>query len=96
MLGALGRVGRGFGSARRAALGWAWGLALVGVLGWVGRGVWLWWVCWAGLGVGFGSGGCAGLGWAWGLALVGVLGWVGGGFGFLCMVYNVHAFFMSS
>ena len=26
-------VGRGFGSARRAGLGWAWGLALVGVRG---------------------------------------------------------------
>ena len=52
VLGALGRVGRGFGSARRAGLGWAWDF---------GR--------WAGLGVGF---------------------------GFLCMVYTVHVFFMSS
>ena len=33
----------------------AWdGLALLGVLGWVGRGIWLCWVRWAGLGVGFG------------------------------------------
>ena len=50
-MGALGRVGRGFGSAGRAglcwrvefgraglaALGWAWDLALVGPLGWVGQ-----------------------------------------------------------
>ena len=51
-MGALGRVGRGFGSAGRAelcwgvgfgraghaGLGWAWDLALVGALGWVGQG----------------------------------------------------------
>ena len=47
----FGRVGRGmwpcwvgFGWARWAGcagLGWAWGLAVLGVLGWVGRGVWL-------------------------------------------------------
>ena len=48
-MGALGRVGRGFGSAGlcwgvgfgragRAGLGWAWELALVGPLGWVGQG----------------------------------------------------------
>jgi len=54
-------------------------LALLGALGWVGRGIWR-----------------VGLGWAWGLALVGALGWVGCGFGFLCMVYIVHVFFMSS
>ena len=52
-----------------AVLGWARDLALLGALGWVGRGVWLWWARWAGLGVGFGSGvgvwlWCAGLGWA--------------------------------
>ena len=35
-MGALGWVGRGFGYAGRAGLGWAWGLPLVGVLGWVG------------------------------------------------------------
>ena len=52
MVGPLCCVGRGFGSARRAGLGWAWDLALLGELGWVGSGVgvWLW---------------CAGLGWAW-------------------------------
>ena len=55
MVGPLCCVGRGFGSARRAGLGWAWDLALLGELGWVGSGVgvWLW---------------CAGLGWAWILA----------------------------
>ena len=48
-MGALGRVGRGFDSAGRAelcwgvgfgraGLGWAWDLALVGALGWVGQG----------------------------------------------------------
>ena len=51
-MGALGRVGRGFGSAGRAGvcwgvgfgsagragLGWAWDLVLVGALGWVGPG----------------------------------------------------------
>ena len=49
VLGALGRVGHGFGSA---------------TLGWVGRGIWPCWAHWARLGVGFGSGGRAGLGWA--------------------------------
>ena len=58
MLGALGRVGRGFGSAKRVG-------AVLGAL----CGVWLWWA-----GVGFGRAGCAGSGWAWGLALVGALG----------------------
>jgi len=37
LLGALGCVG-------------AWDLAVLGVLGWVGRGIWLWWARWAGLG----------------------------------------------
>ena len=86
---------RGVGCAGRAVLCWAWGLALVGVLGWLGRGFgsarraglgWEWDLAvlggWAGLGVGFGSGGRA--------------GWVGRGFGFLCMVYIVHVFFMMS
>ena len=78
-------------------------LAVLGALGWVGRGVW------AGLGADLAF--CvwrAGLGWAWdlavlgvlggwawGLALVGGLGWVGRGFGFLCMVYIVHVFMSS-
>ena len=53
-------------------------LALLGALGWVGRGIWPCWEGWAGLGVGFGSGGRAGLGWAWDLAVLGAgLGWVG-------------------
>ena len=59
MLGALGRVGRGFGSAKRGlgpcwarcvgfgSGGRAWGLAVLGALGRVGRGVWLWWARWA-------------------------------------------------
>ena len=50
LLGALCCVGRGFGCAGRAGLGWAWYLAVLGALGWVGRGVWLWWARWAGLG----------------------------------------------
>ena len=49
-MGALGQVGRGFGSAGRAELCWGVGLAVLGVLGWVGRGIWLWWARWAGLG----------------------------------------------
>ena len=56
--------------------------------------IWPCWARWAGLGVGFGSGGRAGLGWAWDLAVLG--GRVGCGFGFLCMVYIVHVFFMPS
>ena len=44
--------------------------------------IWLCWACWAGLAVGFGSGGRAELAWA--------------RFGFLCMVYIVHVFFISS
>ena len=56
-------------------------LALLGALGWVGRGIWPCWACWAVGWVGFGSGG---------------LGWVGCGFGFLCMVCIVHVFFTSS
>ena len=44
LVGALGRVGRGFGRARRAELGCGvWPC-------WVGRGIWLWWARWAGLG----------------------------------------------
>ena len=46
LVGALGLVGRGFGPAGRAGLGWAWGLAVLGAL--------------AGLGVGFGRAGRAG------------------------------------
>ena len=64
-MGALGQVGRGFGSAGRAELCWGVGLAVLGVLGWVGRG--------------FGSAGCAELCWGVGLAVLGVLGWVGRG-----------------
>ena len=42
LVGALGLVGRGFGPAGRAGLGWAWGLAVLGFgragrAGWVGR-----------------------------------------------------------
>ena len=46
LVGALGLVGRGFGPAGRAGLGWAWGFAVLGAaglgvvsLGWVRRGV---------------------------------------------------------
>ena len=72
LLGALGLVGRGFGPAGRAGLGWAWGLAVLGALAglgvvlgvlWVGRGVWLCWARW--------------LGWAWGLAVLGALAGLG-------------------
>ena len=52
-----------FGRAGRAGLGWSWDLALLGALGWVGRGIWPCWARWAGLVVGFGSAGRAGLGW---------------------------------
>ena len=38
----------------------------------------------------------AGLGQVWDLDVLGALAWVGRGFGFLCMVYVVHVFFMSS
>ena len=69
---------------------WARDVAVLGALGWVGRGVWVRWAGWAGLGVGFGRAGRAGLGWRWGLALVGALGWVGRGFGCLCMVYTLY------
>ena len=35
----------------RAVLCWAWDLAVLGALGWVGRGVWLWWArCGSGFG----------------------------------------------
>ena len=44
--------------------------------------IWLCWAHWARLGAD--------------LALLGALGWVGRGFGFLCMVYIVHVFFISS
>ena len=72
LLGALGLVGRGFGPAGRAGLGWAWGLAVLGALAglgvvlgvlWVGRGVWLCWARW--------------LGWAWGLPVLGALAGLG-------------------
>ena len=99
LVGALCCVGRGFGCAGRAGLGLAWNLAVLGALGWVGRGIWLCWARWAGLGVEFGRAGRAGLGWSWDLALLGALGWVGCGIGFL---YNyglhctclLHAFMM--
>ena len=92
LVGALGLVGRGFGPAGRAGLGWAWGLAVLGFghagrPGWVGRGVGR-----AGraVGVGFGRAGAGcwacwacWLGWAWcwawGLAVLGALGWGGRG-----------------
>ena len=35
-MGALGLVGRGFGPAGRAGLGWAWGLAVLGALAGLG------------------------------------------------------------
>ena len=68
LLGALGLVGRGFGCAGRAGLGWAWGLAVLGALaglGGVGRAMgWAWGLAvlgaLAGLGVGFGRAGRAG------------------------------------
>ena len=73
LLGALGLVGRGFGPAGRAGLGWAWGLAVLGAL--AGFGVVLG-VLWVGRGVGcVGRAGWVGrgvwpcwarwLGWAW-------------------------------
>ena len=93
LVGALGLVGRGFGPAGRAGLGWAWCWACWAR--WVG---WAW--CWAWglavlgalaglgvlgvlaglgvvLGVGFGRAGRAGLGWAWGLAMLGALAGLG-------------------
>ena len=54
LLGALGLVGRGFGPAGRAGLGWGWGLAVLGAL--AGLGV----VLGVLLGVGFGRAGRAG------------------------------------
>ena len=33
-----------------AGLCWGVGFGVLGVLGWVGRGIWLWWARWAGLG----------------------------------------------
>ena len=94
LLGALGLVGRGFGPAGRAGLGWAWGLAVLGALAglgvvlgvlWVGRGVWQCWArwlgwawCWACCGLGVGFG-CAGRA-GWVGRGVGRAGWVGRGF----------------
>ena len=73
-------LGVGFGRAGRAGLGWAWGLAVLGALGWVGRGVWPCWArwrgCWAWSLAVLGA-----LGWAWGLAVLGAVGWVGRGRG---------------
>ena len=83
-MGALGLVGRGFGPAGRAGLGWAWGLAVLAAL--AGLGVVL---ALAGLGVGFGRAGRTGAGWrwvwplgwawcwAWGLAVLGALAGLG-------------------
>ena len=70
-MGALCYVGRGFGCAGRAGLGWAWGLGWAGrrfgflcMARWDGLGVGFGRAGRAGrLGVGFGSGGRAGLGW---------------------------------
>ena len=70
LLGALGLVGRGFGPAGRAGLGWAWGLAVPGAL--------------AGLGVVLGVlGALAGLGVVLGVGFgpAGRAGWVGSGVG---------------
>ena len=72
-LGALGLVGRGFGPAGRAGLGWGWGLAVLGAL--AGLGVVLG-VLWVGLAV---LGALAGLGVGFGRA--GRAGWVGRGVG---------------
>ena len=73
-------LGVGFGRAGRAGLGWAWGLAVLGALGWVRRGVWPCWArwrgCWAWSLAVLGA-----LGWAWGLAVLGAVGWVGRGRG---------------
>ena len=65
LISALGLVGRGFGPAGRAGLGWAWGLAVLGAL--------------AGLGVGFGRAGRGG--WVGrGVGRAGRASWVGRGF----------------
>ena len=62
LVGALGLVGRGFGSAGRDRLGWAWGLAVWAR--WLG---WAWcWACWARW---LGWAWC----WAWDLAVLGAL-----------------------
>ena len=47
-----GRAGPGADLALLGALSCVgvWDLAVLGVLGWVGRGIWLWWARWAGLG----------------------------------------------
>ena len=87
LVGALGLVGRGFGLAGRAGLGWAWGLAVHGV-GRAGRVAALGVVSLGrALGTLAGSlrwvrrrvwpAGCAGLGWAWGLAMLGALAGLG-------------------
>ena len=79
-MGALGLVGRGFGPAGRAGLGWAWGLAVLGFgragrAGWVGRVGRAGRAGWVGRGVGRGVWPCwarwAGVG--VGLAMVGAL-----------------------
>ena len=80
LLGALGLVGRGFGPAGRAGLGWAWGLAVLGAL--AGLGVVLGALAGLGvvLGVGFGRAGRAG--WVGrGVGRAGRAGWVGRGVG---------------
>ena len=93
LLGALGLVGRGFGPAGRAGLGWAWGLAVLGALaglgvgfgragraGWVGRGVWPCWARWLGWAWCWACW-ARWLGWAWcwawGLAVLGALAGLG-------------------
>ena len=94
LVGALGLVGRGFGPAGRAGLGWAWGLAVLGFghagrAGWVGRagragwlgvgmGFWARWLGWACWACWARWLGWAWC-WAWGLAVLGALGWVGRG-----------------
>ena len=71
LLGALGLVGRGFGLAGRAGLGWAWGLAVLGALAGLGMVLGVLWV---------GRAGRAGwVGRAFGRA--GRAGWVGRGVG---------------
>ena len=77
LVGALGLVGRGFGPAGRAGLGWAWGLAVLGALacaGWCGVGP-------AGRVAGLGV---VSLGWVRrGVWPAGRAGWVGRGVGWV-------------
>ena len=91
LVGALGLVGRGFGPAGRAGLGWAWGLAVLG-FGRAGRAGWVGRVGRAGPLAGLGVVlGVLGALWAWGLAVLalavgrvgraGRAGWVGRGVG---------------